>query len=87
MIDINDLVQEFWNSSNGAVVTSFFAMRSSCLLRILQKCFDSLEVSFDIISFFFATAVEHLLITIYRHRQTPTIPAVIATNHLTTESA
>ena len=45
MTDINDLVQEF--SSNGAVVTSFFAMR--CLLEILQEYFDNSEVCFDII--------------------------------------
>ena len=56
MTDINDLVQEFWTSSNGAVGTSFFAMRSSCLFGILQKCFESL-VCFDIISFF-ATAFD-----------------------------
>ena len=55
MKDINDLVQgsEFGTSINlnGAV----FAMRSSRLLGILQRCFDSLEdddmVCFDIISF------------------------------------
>ena len=55
MTDINDLVQgsEFATSINlnGAV----FAMRSSRLLGILQRCFDSLEdddmVCFDIISF------------------------------------
>ena len=58
MTDINDLVQEFWTSRHGigAVETSFIAMRSSCLLRILQKCLDSLEddvkVCFNIISFF-----------------------------------
>ena len=52
MTDINDLVQEFWTSCNGAAIgTSFFAMRSSCLLGILQKCLDSLEVCFDTISF------------------------------------
>ena len=42
MTEFNDSLQEFWTSSNGAVGTSFFARRSSCLL-ILQKCFDSLE--------------------------------------------
>ena len=55
MTDINNLVQgsEFERSINlnGAV----FAMRSSRLLGILQRCFDSLEVDdmvcFDIISF------------------------------------
>ena len=52
MTDINDLLQEFWTSSNGDVGTSFFAMRSGCLLGILQKCSDYfLEVCFDIISF------------------------------------
>ena len=57
MIDINDLLQGFWTSSNGAVGTSFFAMRSSRLLGILKRCFDSLEVCFDIISLF-ATCVD-----------------------------
>ena len=57
MTNINDLVQEFWTSSNGAVGTSFFAMRSGCLFKILQECFNSLEndvmarVCFDVISF------------------------------------
>ena len=77
MTDINDLVQEFQTSSNGAVGTSFFATR--CLLEILQECFTIL-VCFDIISFF-ATVVDLELITIYRHRQTP-IPCVIATQSL-----
>ena len=86
MSGINDLVQEFWTSSNGAVGTS--AMRGSCLLGILQKCFDSLEVCFDIISFF-ATVLDLELITIYRYRPTPTFPGVIVTrpSHLTTKSA
>ena len=61
MTDINDLVQEFWTSRIGAVETSFIAMRSSRLLKILQECLDSLEddvvVCFDIISFL-ATAVD-----------------------------
>ena len=58
MKDINDLLQgsEFGTSINlnGAV----FAMRSSRLLGIMQRCFKSLEneleamVCFDIISFF-----------------------------------
>ena len=52
--DINDLVQEFWTSSNGAVGTSFFTMRR--LLGILQKSFNTM-VCFDSISFF-ATAVD-----------------------------
>ena len=38
MTDINDLVQEFWTSSNEAVGPSFFAMRR--LLGILQKGFE-----------------------------------------------
>ena len=51
MTDINDLVQEFWRtSSDGVTGTSFFEMRR--LLEILQECFDSLEVCFDIISVF-----------------------------------
>ena len=59
MTDIYDLVQdsEFGSSSNRAVQveTSLFAMRSSRLLGILQRCFDSLEsdvmmVCSDIIS-------------------------------------
>ena len=53
--DINDLVQEIRTSRIGAVETSFIAMRSSCLHRILQLCIHSLEdvvkVCFDI--FFF----------------------------------
>ena len=48
MTDINDLVQGFWTSSNGAVGTSLFAMRR--LLGILQRCFE-LVVCFDIIIF------------------------------------
>ena len=55
MMDINDLVQEFWTLSDEAVGTSFFAMRSSCLLGILRTCFKSIvevRVCFDIISFF-----------------------------------
>ena len=49
MTDINDLVQEFWmTSSDGAVVAPFFEMRR--LLGILQKCFDHLDVCFDIIT-------------------------------------
>ena len=47
MTDINDLVQEFWTSSDGAVGASFIAMRR--LLEILQGCLDSWKVCFDII--------------------------------------
>ena len=55
MTDINDLVQEFWRTpSDGAVGTSFFAMRR--LFEILRHCSIIWEVRFDIISFF-ATAV------------------------------
>ena len=73
MTDINDLLQEFWTSSNGAVETSFFA-GSSCLLGILKYCFDSLVnddiflVCFDII-ISLAIAVDFELITL----QTPQI--------------
>ena len=58
MTDIYNLVQEFkfWTSSTGAVETSFFAMRSSRLLGILQTCFDSLEINVIHIISFFATA-------------------------------
>ena len=53
MIDINDLVQEFWRtSSDRAVWTSFFAMRR--LFEILQGC---LEMCSNFISFF-AIAVD-----------------------------
>ena len=52
MTNINDLMQEFWITSNAAVGTSFFAIRSDRLLGILEKCFNHLEVCFDIISFF-----------------------------------
>ena len=51
MTDFNDFVREFSASSNEAVGTSFFAMRSSPLLGILQECFNSLEVCLDVISF------------------------------------
>jgi hypothetical protein len=49
MTDINDLMQEFWTSSDhdGVVGASFFAMRR--LFEILQKCFDNLIVCFYII--------------------------------------
>ena len=51
MTDINDLVEEFWRTSSDVqVVTSFFAMRR--MLEILQWCFSSLEVCFDIASAF-----------------------------------
>ena len=49
MTDINDLIQEFWTSSNGAG-TSLLATR--CLFGILQTCFHSFDVCFDIISSF-----------------------------------
>ena len=44
MTDINDLVQEFWGTSNDGAdgTSSFFAMLR--LLEILQECFDTLEV-------------------------------------------
>ena len=68
MTDINDLMQEFWTSSNGAVETSFFA-GSSCLLGILKYCFDFLvndvfTVCFDII-ISLAMAVDLELITLH----------------------
>ena len=57
MTDINDLVQEFRTSSNGVVAsgTSFIAFRR--LFKILQRCFNYLNVCFVIISVF-ATAVD-----------------------------
>ena len=55
MTDINDLVQEFWRTSNdGAVGAPFFEMRR--LLEILQEC-NGREVCFDIHSIF-ATAAD-----------------------------
>ena len=49
MTDINDLVLEFWmTSGDGGVGGSTFAMRR--LFEILHRCFDNLEVCFDIIS-------------------------------------
>ena len=48
MTDINDLVQEFQTSSNGAIAASLFAMRR--LYEILLKCFRLFNVCFDIIS-------------------------------------
>ena len=47
MTDINDLVQEFWTSSDGAVGASFFAMRR--LFEILDGCLSFWKVCFDII--------------------------------------
>ena len=47
MTDINDLVQEFWTSSDGAVWASFFAMRR--LFEILDGCLSFWKVCFDII--------------------------------------
>ena len=45
MTDIDDLVQEFWNtSSDGAIGASFFEIRR--LFEILQTCFNNLEVLF-----------------------------------------
>ena len=49
MTDINDLVQEFWTSSNGAVGASLIAMRR--LFEILLGYFNFLKVCFDIIIF------------------------------------
>ena len=75
MTDVSNLVQEFWTtSSDGAVEESFkfFAMRR--LLEILQRCFHSLEVRFDIISFL--RLLSTFLIKIYR-----------SLNRLKTESA
>ena len=70
MIDINDLVQELSRtSSDGDVGASFFAMRG--LYDILHRCFDNLEVCFDIILIFATvTAVDLYLIKIYRCRRT-----------------
>ena len=48
MTNINDLVQEFQTSSNGATAASLFAMRR--LFQILLKCFRFFNVCFDIIS-------------------------------------
>ena len=53
MADIDKLIQEFWRSSSD-VEASFFEMRR--VLEILQRCFDDLDVRFDITSIF-ATAV------------------------------
>ena len=47
MTDINDLVQEFWTSSDGADGASFIAMRR--LLEILHGCLGFGKVCFDII--------------------------------------
>jgi hypothetical protein len=56
MIDIKNLVQEFWRtSSDGAIGASFFGMRR--LLKILRGCFSILKVRFDIVSVF-ATAAD-----------------------------
>ena len=48
MTDINDLVQEFQTSSNGAFAECLFSMRR--LFEILLKCFQLFNVCFDIIS-------------------------------------
>jgi hypothetical protein len=59
MVDINDLVQEFWRtSSDGVDGTSLVTMRR--LFEILHRCW---EVRFDIISVF-VTSIE--LKKIYR---------------------
>ena len=50
MTDINDLVQEFRTSSDGAVGASFIAMRR--LIGILRRCFGFLKVCFEIILVF-----------------------------------
>ena len=50
MTDINDLVQEFWTSSDGAVGASFIAMCR--LIGILRRCFGFLKVCFEIILVF-----------------------------------
>ena len=47
MTDINDLVQEFWTSSDGADGASFIAMRR--LLEILHECLVLWKVCFDMI--------------------------------------
>ena len=48
MTDISDLVQDFWRTSSDAVEAPFFQMRR--LLEVLRKCFDYLDVCFDIIA-------------------------------------
>ena len=48
MTDINDLVQEFQTSSNGAIAASLFAIRR--LYDILLECFRLFNVCFDVIS-------------------------------------
>ena len=48
MTDINDLVQEFQTSSNGAIAASLFAMRR--LYDIFLECFRLFNVCFDVIS-------------------------------------
>ena len=48
MTDINDLVQEFQTSSNGAIAASSFAMR--LLYDFLLQCFRLFNVCFDVIS-------------------------------------
>ena len=47
MTDINDLVQEFWTSSDGADGASFIAMRR--LLEILHESLVLWKVCFDMI--------------------------------------
>ena len=48
MTDINDLVQEFQTSSNGAIAESLFAIRR--LYDILLECFRLFNVCFYVIS-------------------------------------
>ena len=49
MTEINDLVQDFWKDPSDVVDGgSFLAMRH--LLKILQECFDILEVCLYIIA-------------------------------------
>ena len=74
MTDVNNLVQEFWSTSNDGAVwlfgTSFFPMRR--LFGVLQKCLGILEVRSSIISVF-SDCRRLLLMKIYR-QQTGAIP-------------
>ena len=65
MTDINDLVQEFRKTSRDGVGAAFFAMRH--LFRILQECYDNLEVCLDILfPFLRLSSTLSLLIKMYR---------------------
>jgi hypothetical protein len=81
MAEINDLVQDFWRTSNdGDVGASILAMRR--LHDILRQCLVTSEVCFDVISVF-ANAVDDRIHRIWHTSIPGTVPP---SQILTTES-